>query len=82
MLFIFVFQDGLVVVGVIDCVSDSMFCEELSSGIMTSHIFWEDANSIHPISPSEKEAKHIATQVLEYLPDAVELNEDKFEVKY
>jgi hypothetical protein len=78
-----VFQEGLVVVGHVDCDSNEELCKKLGTTTKSCVIYWEPLEE-HPVGVTHRilgtDAKEIAKEVLSFLPEPSSLDEEGFHV--
>lgn len=76
-------QEGLVVVGHVDCDSSKEFCEKFDTTKESCVIYWEPLEQ-HPVGVTHRllgtDAKEIAQEVLSFLPEPAALDEQGFYV--
>jgi hypothetical protein len=77
------FQEGLVMVGHVDCDSNKEFCEKFGTTAESCVIYWEPLEH-HPVGVTHRisgtDAREIAKEVLSFLPEPAALDEQGFDV--
>jgi hypothetical protein len=78
-----VFQEGLVMVGQVDCHSSEELCRTFGATTESCVIYWEPLEQ-HPVGVTHRilgtDAKEIAKEVLSFLPEPSELDAEGFNV--
>ena len=78
-----VFQEGLVMVGQVDCHSSKELCGMFGAATESCVIYWEPLEQ-HPVGVTHRilgtDTKDIAKEVLSFLPEPSELDAEGFNV--
>jgi hypothetical protein len=77
------FQEGLVMVGQVDCGNSEELCKKFGATTESCVIYWEPLEQ-HPVGVTHRilgtDAKEIAREVLSFLPEPSTLDEEGFDV--
>jgi hypothetical protein len=77
------FQEGLVIVGYVDCDSSKELCQKFGTAMESCVIYWEPLEQ-HPVGVTHRilgtDVKEIAKEVLSFLPGPAALDEQGFDV--